>query len=117
MDMGGRAPMQKPNEYTRLDPGKIALVIGELQTAQDLHQSVNLASDGGPTRFAIEVEAQAFQKQILLPRRTLQLAAGRASRRRSCHCNTLISAADVHGCPVTSLSARRRTNRPVTALK
>jgi hypothetical protein len=48
---GTRLGRVKAQQITTKDQGKIALVIGELQTAQDLHQNVNLASDGGSTRF------------------------------------------------------------------
>jgi hypothetical protein len=38
---------------------KIAVNFGVLLTAQYLHQIVNLASDGGPTRFKVLLHAQA----------------------------------------------------------
>jgi hypothetical protein len=42
---------------------KIAFAIGQLQTAQDLHQIVNLASGGGPTRFKVLLHTQAREER------------------------------------------------------
>lgn len=41
------------------DEYKPTRVIGQLETAQDLHQIVDLASGGGPTRFKILFHTQS----------------------------------------------------------
>jgi hypothetical protein len=46
-------PISGPIVQSREGRGNalVAINIAELQTAQDLHQIINLASDGRPTRF------------------------------------------------------------------
>jgi transposase-like protein len=50
-------------EGTTKDECKIAVNIGELQTAQDLYQIVNLASDGGSTRFKVLLHTQTCKER------------------------------------------------------
>jgi hypothetical protein len=49
--------------YFIKDEYKTARVIGQLEAAQDLHQIVNLASGGGPTRFKVLLHTQAREKR------------------------------------------------------